>query len=65
MEKQSRIRVKSLAWIEDGGSLFVVKMIDQVKNDEYYRPVGGTMEFGELALETIKREVREELNAEI
>lgn len=65
MKKQSRIRVKSLAWIDDGDLLFVVKMADKVKNDYYYRPVGGSVEFGELALETVKRELREELSAEI
>lgn len=65
MEIQSRIRVKSLAWIEDGDFLFVVKMADKVKGDFYYRPVGGTVEFGELALATVQREVLEELNTEI
>lgn len=65
MEMQSRIKVKSLAWIEDGGMLFVVKMIDKVKNDAYYRPIGGTVEFGELAKDTVRREAQEELNTEI
>lgn len=65
MEKQSRIRVKSLAWIEEDGSLFVVKMTDKVKMDYYYRPIGGSVEFGELAFDAVQREAQEELSAEI
>lgn len=63
--KPHRIRVKALAWIEDKGMLFVVKMHDSVKGDDYYRPVGGSVEFGERSHETVVREVQEELNTEI
>ena len=65
MDKQSQIRVKALAWIEDKGMLFVVKMHDAVKGDDYYRPVGGSVEFGERSHEAVVREVREELSTEI
>jgi ADP-ribose pyrophosphatase YjhB (NUDIX family) len=60
-----KIRVKALAWIEDKDMLFVVRMHDSVKGDDYYRPVGGSVEFGERAHETVVREVREELDTEI
>ena len=62
---RNKIRVKALAWIEDQGMLFVVKLHDSVKGDDYYRPVGGSVEFGERSHETVKREVREELVTEI
>lgn len=65
MEKDTHIRVKSLAWIEDQGELFVVKMYDFIKKDDYYRPIGGSVEFGELAVEAVKREAMEELNTRI
>ena len=65
MNKQSRIRVKALAWIEDKGMLFVVKMHDALKGDDYYRPVGGSVEFGERSHEAVLREVQEELSTEI
>ena len=45
--------------------LFVVKMHDAVKGDDYYRPIGGSVEFGERAHETVLREAREELGTEI
>jgi ADP-ribose pyrophosphatase YjhB (NUDIX family) len=63
--KPHRIRVKALAWIEDKGMLFVVKMHDSVKGDDYYRPVGGSVEFGEPSMDAVLREVREELSTEI
>lgn len=63
--KPQRIRVKALAWIEDKGMLFVVKMHDSVKGDDYYRPVGGSVEFGERSVDAVLREVREELSTEI
>jgi len=65
MNRQTRIRIKALAWIEDKGFLFVVKMHDIVKGDDYYRPVGGSVEFGEHAHEAVNREVQEELKTEI
>jgi len=45
--------------------LFVVKMLDKVKGDHYYRPVGGTVEFGESSIDTVRREVMEELNTQV
>jgi 8-oxo-dGTP pyrophosphatase MutT (NUDIX family) len=65
MEKQRRIRVKSLAWIEDQDMLFVVRMCDSVKMDVYYRPIGGSIEFGESSLEAVKREALEEIQAQL
>ncbi len=65
MEKQARIRVKSLAWIEDQGELFVVRMHDKVKGDDYYRPIGGSVEFGESSEEAVLREAWEELHTRL
>lgn len=55
------IRVKSLAWIKHEDRLLVVEFFDIVKRDHYYRAPGGTVEFGELTLETLHRELHEEL----
>ncbi len=65
MEKQKTIRVKTLAWIERDGFLFVVKNHDSVKGDDYYRPVGGCVEFGESTSAALHREIKEELDTTI
>jgi 8-oxo-dGTP pyrophosphatase MutT (NUDIX family) len=59
------IKVKALAWIENEGKIFVVRMSDSVKGDQFYRSIGGSVEYGETAREAVKREAMEELNAEI
>jgi 8-oxo-dGTP pyrophosphatase MutT (NUDIX family) len=65
MEDQKRIKVKSLAWLENEGMLFVVKIFDTFKNEDFYRPIGGTVEFGESALQALQREVAEEMNTRV
>ncbi len=62
MKVHNIIRVKVLAWIEQNGYLFVVKMHDSVKGDDYYRPVGGCVEFGESTSVALHREMKEELD---
>jgi len=37
----------------------------QQKNEDFYRLVGGGIDFGETGIEALKREVKEEINAEI
>jgi 8-oxo-dGTP pyrophosphatase MutT (NUDIX family) len=59
------IKVKALAWIVNGDKTFVVRMTDAVKGDNYYRSIGGSVEYGELACDAIVREAREELETEI
>ncbi len=38
---------------------------DSVKDEVSYRPLGGTIEFGERGQETVIRELREEIGAEV
>lgn len=59
------IRLKTLAWIENKGALFVVRNLDKVKGNHYYRPIGGSVNFGERALDALMREVQEELGTSI
>ena len=61
MRANNLIRVKVLAWIEYQEQLFVVRMHDSVKGDDYYRPIGGSVEFGETTRAALLREVQEEL----
>jgi 8-oxo-dGTP pyrophosphatase MutT (NUDIX family) len=47
------------------GCLLVAHGYDPVKDQRFYRPLGGEIEFGERAEETLRREIREEIGSEI
>jgi ADP-ribose pyrophosphatase YjhB (NUDIX family) len=58
------IKIKAFALIRRDAEILVEEVLEEgvVKG---YRPLGGTVEFGELSQNTLKREFIEELNAEI
>lgn len=62
---KNMIRIKALCLFSYNDHLFVSESFDSVKNDYYYRPIGGTVEFGEHTVATLHREIREELSTEI
>jgi ADP-ribose pyrophosphatase YjhB (NUDIX family) len=47
------------------GAILVAPGFDTVKQQRFYRPLGGEIEFGELAEDAARREIREEVGAEI
>ena len=47
------------------GALLLAPGYDKVKGQAFYRPLGGEIEFGELAVDAVRREIREELGCEI
>ena len=49
----------------DDGAILVAPGHDPVKDQRFYRPLGGGIEFGERAEDAARREIREELGAEI
>jgi len=57
------ISVKVMCLIEHNKKILVNKGYDAVKKQTFYRLVGGKVEFGEKMEETIKREIKEELNS--
>ncbi len=59
------IRPIAVCVIWRGDSIFVSEGRDRVKNQTFYRPLGGAIEFGELGADAITREIREELGAEL
>jgi len=59
------IRVLALGLIHDGDRIFISQGHDQVKNQTFYRALGGGVDFGEPSEVALVREFDEELQAEI
>jgi ADP-ribose pyrophosphatase YjhB (NUDIX family) len=49
----------------DDGAILAAPGFDHVKQQRFYRPLGGGIEFGERAENAARRELQEELNAEL
>jgi ADP-ribose pyrophosphatase YjhB (NUDIX family) len=58
-----RIRPIAICVCQDGGCVLVTEYCE--KGRLYYRPLGGAIEFGERGEETVRREFREEISAEL
>jgi len=59
------IRPIAICVFRDNRRILVAEAFDSKKNQVFYRPLGGTIEFGEHSRDTIRREMREEINAEV
>ena len=59
------IRPLALAVFRDGPRILVEDSEAWDPRDRFYRPPGGGVEFGERAIEAVRREIREEFGAEI
>lgn len=64
-KKKARIRPLALCVFRRGDRIFVSQGYDSHKDQIFYRPIGGKIEFGESGAEAAAREVREEIGAEI
>lgn len=60
-----QIKVKAMCVFERNGRFLVSKGRDTVKNESFYRILGGHLDFGECAEDGVRREIREELGCEI
>lgn len=65
MLAMEKIRPNALVIIKKDGNLLAARGEDKVTGKVFYRLMGGGIEFGELSSGTIKREIREELNATV
>ncbi len=61
----ARIRPLAICLFRRGDRILVAEGYDHVKGEVFYRPLGGAIEFGEWAEQSLMRELREELNTEI
>ncbi|MBI1855207.1 MAG: NUDIX hydrolase [Chloroflexi bacterium] len=62
---QNKIRPLALCVFLYQNKILVAEGHDPEKNQTFYRPLGGGIEFGERSDETVRREIMEELNAEV
>lgn len=63
--KTGKVRAIAICVLRRGGSIFVFEGQDATKGETFYRPLGGTIEFGEHSSQTVLREMQEEINAGI
>ena len=59
------IRPLVICLFSNNGKILVARGFDRVKNEWFYRPLGGQIEFGEYSQEALIREIREEVQQEI
>jgi len=59
------MRAVALALIRRDEEILVERGYDTAKTEMFYRLLGGTIEFGELGADAVRRELREELGIEI
>ncbi len=65
MDKFKEIRPIVLGIVKNKNKILVSKGYDKVKNEVFYRSIGGGIEFLEDSKDALKREFKEELNIDI
>ena len=65
MPKKKRIRPLAICVFRRDDRILVAEGYDSVKGERFYRPLGGGIEFGESSMDTICRELMEELHVEV
>ncbi|HFC11436.1 MAG TPA: NUDIX domain-containing protein [Anaerolineae bacterium] len=65
LRDRGAIRPLALAIFLHQNHILVAKFTDPHTGQTFYRPLGGGIEFGETAAQALRREIREELAAEI
>ena len=61
----NQIRPIALCVFLNNSRILVFEGFDHIKNESFYRPLGGGIEFGESGEEAVRREIMEELNTGI
>jgi ADP-ribose pyrophosphatase YjhB (NUDIX family) len=60
-----QIRVLALLILKKDNKVLVCPGFDKTNNADFFRLIGGGIDFGENSLEALKREVKEELDVEL
>jgi 8-oxo-dGTP pyrophosphatase MutT (NUDIX family) len=63
--KKNRIRPLAICVFRNKDRILVAEGYDPVKKQIFYRPLGGAIEFGERSEDTVRRELMEEIGAEV
>ena len=58
--RRGLVRAIAIGVIRDRDRVFVAEGHDLVTGETFYRPLGGSIEFGETGAETVQREFKEE-----
>ncbi len=61
----TRIRPIAICLFRNGNRILVSEGFDTVKQNYYYRPLGGGIEYGESSQAAVVREIQEELSLEV
>lgn len=64
-KKKNRIRALAICIFRHKDRILVAEGYDPIKDEHFYRPLGGGIEFGEYSIETICRELQEEIQVEV
>lgn len=65
MSQKNKIRVLALGLVRDGDRLFISQGYDSIKQETFYRAMGGGVDFGEYSHDALQREFKEEIEAEL
>lgn len=63
--KTNVIRPIAICVFQHDGRILAAEFYDSLKEQRFYRPLGGAIEFGEFSIDTVKRELIEELGAAV
>ena len=65
MDKYTEIRPIAIGLAKKDNKILVGQLYDEVKNQTFYRSLGGGIEFLETSTDALKREFKEEINVDI
>lgn len=63
--KPGKVRSIALGVFQKNQRILVSEGFDIIKEQAFYRPLGGKIEFGEYGYQTVIREIKEEIQADV